>query len=136
MFGIGQQTDSAYAAVIPKFIKAILKGETVELHGTGHQSRDFTYVSDVVAANILAMKSKEVGTFNIASGETHNLLELIRLLEKITGKKLKTKYTPSRMGDILMSQASLSKAISLLDYEPKVDFKTGLIKMVEWMRKQ
>lgn len=135
VFGIGQQTDSAYAAVIPKFIKALLKGETVELHGTGHQARDFTYVSDVVAANILAMKSKETGTFNIACGESHNLLELIAELQRITGKKLKTKLLASRQGDILMSQASVLKANSLLGYKAKVDFKTGLIKMVEHMRK-
>lgn len=136
VFGIGQQTDSAYAAVIPKFIKALIKGQEVELHGTGHQARDFTYVSDVVAANVLAMKSKETGTFNVACGESHNLLDMISELQRITGKKLKTKLVASRQGDILMSQASILKAKSLLGYQPKVDFKTGLIKMVEWMRKQ
>lgn len=131
VFGPGQQTDSAYAAVIPKWIEALKKNEAVELYGNGHQARDFTYIDDVIQANILAMKTNETGIFNIARGQSHTLLELLSHLERIMKKKASVKLLPSKEGDIFKSCASKAKANSLLGYTPKVGFVEGLKRMVE-----
>ena len=134
MFGPKQNPDSAYSAVIPKFIKSFLRDEKPVIFGDGNQSRDFTFVDNVVSANLLAVKSeKGLGeVFNIAcEGET-SLNELIKLLKEISRKNIEPEYKETRVGDVVYSRADISKAKELLNYEPLVDIKEGLKKTFHW----
>ena len=134
VFGPKQNPDSAYSAVIPKFIKSFLRDEKPVIFGDGNQSRDFTFVDNVVSANLLAVKSeKGLGeVFNIAcEGET-SLNELIKLLKEISRKNIEPEYKETRVGDVVYSRADISKAKELLNYEPLVDIKEGLKKTFHW----
>jgi nucleoside-diphosphate-sugar epimerase len=134
VFGPNQDPASPYSAVIPKFIASFLKGETPVIYGDGNQSRDFTFVENVVSANLLAAQSeKGMGeVFNIACGSRTSLNELIALLQEMSGKKIQPEYRPARQGDVLHSLADIAKAADLLDYKPLVDIKTGLQKTYAW----
>ena len=136
VFGPRQDPESQYAAVVPKFITALLRGEPPTIFGDGEQSRDFTYVDNVVAANLLAAKASGVAgeVFNIACGERITINELARMLTEIIGVNIEPEYTPPRPGDVLHSLADISKAQKLLGYKIKVDFERGLQKTVEWYR--
>ena len=137
IFGPCQDPASEYAAVIPKFIKLMLKGESPTIYGDGEQTRDFTFVENAVNANLLACESDRVGSgevINVACGTRFSLNELVECLNDILGTKIKPKYAPPRPGDVLHSQADISKARELLGYEVKVDFKEGLRRTVEWYR--
>ncbi|MEJ5250304.1 MAG: SDR family oxidoreductase [Armatimonadota bacterium] len=136
VFGPRQNPDSQYAAVIPRFITAALKGEPLTVYGDGEQSRDFTYVENVVRANLLAMESPAaVGkVYNVACGGRYTLNELIRLLETILGRKLEVQYLPPRRGDVKHSMASIDAARSDLGYCAAVDFREGLRRTLEWYR--
>ena len=128
VFGPKQNPDSAYSAVIPKFIKAFLRDEKPVIFGNGNQSRDFTFVNNVVSANLLAVKSeKGLGeVFNIAcEGET-SLNELVVFLQEISGKKIEPEYKEARLGDVPHSKADISKAKEFLGYIPLFDIKKGL----------
>jgi UDP-glucose 4-epimerase len=136
VFGPGQDPASEYAAVIPKFIWWALGGEPIEVHGDGRQSRDFTYIDNVVAANLLAARVPSLGgeVFNVGGGESKSLLEIITRLEKIVGRSLERRHTPSRPGDIRDSLADISKAERRLGYTPLVDFNDGFARTVEYSR--
>ena len=137
VFGPRQSLESQYAVVIPKFIDCIMKDVPPPIHGDGLQSRDFTHVSNVVDANLLSAIKKEAAgeSFNVAIGETYNLLELVEDINKILGKNIKPTFTPPRQGDVRYTWADISKAKKLLGFAPKVSFFDGLKKTVEWYQK-
>jgi UDP-glucose 4-epimerase len=134
VFGPRQNPESQYAAVIPKFITALLKGKSPDIYGDGEQSRDFTYISDVVKANLLAARGSGAAgeVFNIARGTKINLNELLNLLKKITGSKAEAAYAASRPGDVKHSLAAIEKAQSILGYRPEVSLEAGLRQTVAW----
>lgn len=138
VFGPRQDPESEYAAVIPRFIKSALTDDSFEVHGDGLQSRDFTYVDDVVEANLLVAKSKnnngsKGGIFNVARGESHSLLDLINILEKILKKRLRYVHTPARLGDVRQTSADISRLKTAFGYEPNVSFDAGLEKTVQYL---
>ncbi|MDW8322189.1 MAG: SDR family oxidoreductase [Armatimonadota bacterium] len=134
VFGPRQNPYSQYAAVIPRFITAALRGEPLTVFGGGEQSRDFTYIDNVVHANLLAMESPQaVGkVYNVACGERYTLNELIRHLEEIFGRKLEVQYLPPRAGDVRHSEASIVEAGRDLGYRVLVSFEEGLRRTVRW----
>jgi len=134
VFGPRQNPHSQYAAVIPKFVTAALKGEPLTVYGDGEQSRDFTYIENVVQANLLAMQSEAaVGkVYNVACGGRYTLNELIRQLRKVMDKHLEVQYLPPRAGDVRHSMASIEAAQHDLGYRVLVDFEEGLRRTVEW----
>lgn len=137
VFGPKQSLESEYAIVIPKFITAMLKDEQPPVHGDGLQSRDFTYIDNVVEANLIAatVKRPVAGeVFNIALGKSHNLLELIEILNGLLKKGLKPQFTPPRPGDVKHTLADVTKMKKLLGFEPKVDFVEGLKRTIEYFR--
>jgi len=138
VFGPNQDPTSQYAAVIPKFVTAMLRGDQPVIYGDGLQSRDFTYVTNVVQANILAAKAEGVigEVFNIACGKRHNLLKLIEVINRILGTSLMPIHTASRPGDVRHSQADISKAEGMLGYKVEVGFEEGLRRTIEWYRSQ
>jgi UDP-glucose 4-epimerase len=136
VFGPRQDPASQYAAVIPRFILWALRGEPLEIHGDGLQSRDFTYVDNVVEANLLAARAPGVAgeMFNVGCGSHVTLLEIIRLLEGILGRPLKRVHAPRRPGDVPHTQADIGKAKRFLGYAPLIEFEEGLRRTVEFFR--
>ena len=136
VFGPRQSLESEYAVVIPKFITCILKDEQPPVDGDGKQSRDFTYVDNVVEANLAAAVREGVSgeAFNVACGKGYDLLELVRILNEIIGKEIKPKFMPPRPGDVKHTLADVTKMKKLLKLDPKVDFVSGLKKTVEYFR--
>jgi len=138
IFGPRQDPSSQYAAVIPNFIKRMLKGETPTIFGDGEQSRDFTYVSNVVEANILASKTEGASgeVFNIACGERTTVNSLASYLNKILKTEISPSYDEPRPGDVRHSFADISKARKMLKYEPLVPFGKGLEETIRWYRER
>jgi len=136
VFGPRQDPTSHYAAVIPIFITALLQGQPVTVHGDGLQSRDFTYVSNNVEANLLAATAPDVsgGIFNIACGKRYTLLELLDVLANIIEVKVEKVHTEPRPGDVRHSLASISQAEAQLGYQMSLDFEEGLRRTVAWYR--
>lgn len=136
VFGPKQAIDDEYAVVIPKFISCFLKGEPPPIHGNGKQSRDFTFVENVVWANILATEALKINfeVINVANGKDYSILDLVDLLNRITGKNISPVFTPPRLGDVFRTLADISKAKKILKYKPKFDFKQGLRRTVEWFQ--
>jgi nucleoside-diphosphate-sugar epimerase len=136
VFGPRQDPRSMYAAVIPNFISAMLAGESPIIFGDGEQSRDFTYVDNVIDANLLAMNAGSVAgrVYNVACGESATLNELVASLSEIMGTRTKPVYRPSRSGDVKHSLADISRARADLGYEPTVSFREGLERTVEAIR--
>jgi len=136
VFGPRQDPKSEYAAVIPRFILWGLSRRPLEIHGDGTQSRDFTYIDNVVEANILAAKAPAVPgeVFNVGCGRRVSLLEIVAKLEAIVGRRLERRHTPSRAGDVPHTLADVSKAKRLLGYAPLVDFDEGFRRTVEHFR--
>ncbi|HJU63862.1 MAG TPA: SDR family oxidoreductase [Candidatus Binatia bacterium] len=136
VFGPDQDPHSEYSAVIPKFINKLLAREPLTVYGDGEQSRDFTYVENVVQANVLALRAIAApgNVCNVGCGEKVTLNELIRLLEAILGIKAKVNYTAPRAGDVRHSLADLGLARRILGYEPKVMVKEGLKRTAETFR--
>lgn len=134
VFGPRQDPRSQYAAVIPNFISAFLEERPPTVYGDGHQSRDFTYVENVVAANLLAMDaSVDAGTvLNAACGERISLLDLLAGLRDLSGSRLDAHHEPARPGDVMHSQADISRARELLAYQPVVEFHEGLARTFEY----
>lgn len=134
VFGPRQDPLSAYAAVIPKFIVAMLDDQPPLVEGDGLQSRDFTYVDNVVRGNFLACHTPDIAgeTFNIACGGRINLLDMIDSLNRIMGKNIKPVFTEPRPGDVKHSRASIEKARRMLGYEPLVSFDEGLARTLAW----
>jgi UDP-N-acetylglucosamine 4-epimerase len=138
VFGPRQDPDGTYAAVIPLFIKALLKGNPVYINGDGDQSRDFTFIDNVIQANIKAMFTKDNlainQVYNVACGERTSLNNLVDLLDGIDSKPLKKIYRDVRVGDVKHSQASINKAKEFLGYVPRFNFKEGLIKTYNYYK--
>jgi UDP-glucose 4-epimerase len=131
VFGPRQDPNSQYAAVIPKFITAILTNARPTIYGDGQQSRDFTYVKNVVEANLLACESDASGTFNIACGRSVTINELVTLINEIAGTAIEPKYVASRPGDVKHSLADITKARSF-GYSPSDSFKDELAETIRW----
>lgn len=136
VFGPRQDPKSPYSAVIPLFISAMLAGRRPVVYGDGLQSRDFTYVEDVVYGNLLAADAKGVAgrTINVATGRSINLLELIRLLNKMLGLEVVPIHEAPRPGDVRESTADITLARNLLGYAPRVDFEEGLRRSIGYYR--
>jgi nucleoside-diphosphate-sugar epimerase len=136
VFGPRQSIDDEYAVVIPKFISLMLKDMQPPIHGDGKQSRDFSYIDNVVLANLLAASAEDTkcDVFNVANNKDHTILELVKILNKIMGKSIKPVFTPIRQGDVYRTFADISRAKKFLGYRPKVDFETGLKYTVEWFK--
>jgi nucleoside-diphosphate-sugar epimerase len=128
VFGPRQDPESTYSAVIPRFMEQAYRGEPLELHWDGKQQRDFTHIDNVVQANLLAATTKTgVGdTYNIANGKTYSLLDLIRVIEKLCGRKLELNHHPKRAGDVRKTYADISRAKKYLGYKPSMNFENGL----------
>jgi nucleoside-diphosphate-sugar epimerase len=136
VFGPYQDPTSQYAAAIPAFVTAILKDEPPTIYGDGRQSRDFTYIDNVVEANILAARAAKTAgqVINIACGESVTVNQIIDMISEIVGKDVKAEYAPARAGDVKHSQADISLAREVIEYEPKVAFADGLATAIEWYR--
>jgi len=137
VFGPNQDPTSQYAAAIPAFVTSILKNKPPTIYGDGQQSRDFTYIDNVVDANLLAAAVKKTNgeVVNIACGKSVTVNEIIDMINKITGKKVKPIYTDPRPGDVKHSLADISVAKKLLGYKPKIDFEHGLELAIDWYHK-
>jgi nucleoside-diphosphate-sugar epimerase len=133
VFGPRQDPNSEYSAVIPKFVAKLAAGEAPIIFGDGEQSRDFTYVENVVAANLLAMEAPVSAgrVYNVACGERFSLNQLFGELREIMGSSVEAEYGPARAGDVKHSMADISRARGDLGYEPLVDFREGLERTVE-----
>lgn len=137
VFGRRQDPDGAYAAVIPKFIKMLLHDEVPTINGDGKQSRDFTYIDNVIEANLKAcLASSEVAgnIFNVAYGGREYLIDIYYDLCKALGKNVEPNFGPDRAGDIKHSNADISKAKKLLGYDPDYDFEKGIALAIDWYK--
>ncbi len=134
VFGPRQDPQSEYAAVVPRFATALLRGERPIIYGDGEQSRDFTYVSNVVAANLAALHAGAAAgeVINIAGGERTTVNRLVTMLAELAKTTAEPVYEPARPGDVAHSLADISKARKLLRYEPKVGVQEGLARVIAW----
>lgn len=137
VFGRRQDPNGAYAAVIPKFIKQLMNGEVPIINGDGKQSRDFTYIENVIEANLkacLAPHEAAGQAFNVAFGGREYLIDIYHALTHALGKDVEPHFGPDRKGDIKHSNADISKAKKMLGYDPEYDFKRGLGEAIEWYK--
>ncbi len=134
VFGPRQNPESKYSAVIPRFLAQALAGEPLEVHGDGEQSRDFTYIDNVVEGNLRAMAAPGVSgeVFNIACGTRHSLIAIADAIADFLGRQLPRAHTGPRAGDVRHTLADITKAERLLGYRPKVDFATGMRRTSEY----
>jgi UDP-glucose 4-epimerase len=138
IFGPGQDPASEYAAVVPRFVTAVLRGEPPVVHGTGETSRDFTYIENVIEANLLAATVPGVSglTCNIGCGGRYTLLELLALIGRAVGREPRPQFGPPRAGDVPHSQADISLAAERLGYRVVVPFDEGIARTVAWFADQ
>jgi UDP-glucose 4-epimerase len=138
VFGPRQDPSSPYSGVLSRFITAMLAGGQPTVFGDGEQSRDFTYISNVVDATLRAMETPGVSglVFNVGTGGRFTLNHTLALLSRISGRPVNAKYDPPRPGDIRDSQADISLARQMLGYIPTVDLEQGLRRTWEWYRSQ
>lgn len=139
VFGKRQDPNGAYAAVIPKFIKQLMNGERPTINGDGKQSRDFTYIENVIEANLKACKAplEAAGeAFNIAYGGREYLIDVYYALCKSLGKNVEPIFGPERKGDIRHSNADISKAKEMIGYDPEWSFENGIQAAIEWYREK
>ena len=137
VFGRRQDPNGAYAAVIPKFIRQLMNDEAPTINGDGKQSRDFTYIENVIEANLKACAavSEAAGqAYNIAYGGREYLIDIYDILAKSLGKEIEPQYGPDRKGDIKHSNADISKAREMLHYEPEWNFRDGIAESIKWYR--
>ena len=137
VFGRRQDPNGVYAAVIPKFIKHLLNNETPIINGDGTQSRDFTYIDNVIQANVkacLASSDFAGEAFNIAYGGRESLLDVLTILCEILEKEISPKFGPERPGDIKHSNADISKAREAFGYDPEYDFNSGINLAIDWYK--
>jgi UDP-glucose 4-epimerase len=136
VFGPLQDPTSQYAAAIPAFVTAILRNQPPTIYGDGEQSRDFTYVDNVVQANLLAARAKETHgeVVNIACGEAVTVNAIIGMINQLLGKNVKPIYAPARAGDVKHSLADITAAKKLIGFKPVVLFRAGLEKSIDWYR--
>lgn len=137
VFGPRQSLENQYAVVIPKFITCMLRDEKPPVHGDGKQTRDFTYISNVVRANIKAAAAPGIKceVFNIACGKAYSVLDIIKCVNKILKKNIEPEFAPKRPGDVRHTLADITKAGKLIDFKPEIGFEEGLKKAVEYFRK-
>jgi len=137
VFGPRQSLENEYAVVIPKFITCILKGEAPPIHGDGKQTRDFTYVANVVQANIKSATTPGIKceVFNIACAKAYSVLDIVKYVNKILGKNILPKFGPIRAGDALHTLADISRAKKLIGFKPEIGFEEGLKKTIEYFSK-
>jgi nucleoside-diphosphate-sugar epimerase len=138
VFGPRQDPNSLYAAVLPRFIEALLAKKPPVIYGDGMQSRDFTYIENVVQANLLALDAVGVGgeTFNIACGESINLKAVLQYLAEFSNQVVEPEYQAPRAGDVKHSLADISKAERMLGYRPVIPFREGLKRTFEFLRQR
>ncbi len=137
VFGRRQDPEGMYAAVIPKFIKQLMDGQVPTIHGDGRQSRDFTYIDNVIEANLKAcLASSEAAgeAYNIGAGGREYLIDVYHELCKALGKEVEPEFGPSRPGDIRDSNADISKAREMLGYDPEYDFARGINLAIDWYK--
>jgi UDP-glucose 4-epimerase len=136
VFGPYQDPASQYAAAIPAFVTKIIKNKPPTVYGDGEQSRDFTYIDNVVHANLSAARAAKLSgeVVNIACGQRITVNEIIRLINKILGKSVQPKYEPSRPGDVKHSLASIELAKKVIGYKPVISFGDGLERAIAWYR--
>lgn len=136
VFGPRQDPNGEYSAVIPKFVVAMLAGKRPTIFGDGLQSRDFTYVENIVRGNLAAADRSAAagGTFNVACGRQYNLLELIASINRVLGTKIEPVFQPARAGDVRDSLADITAARETLAYEPTIDFDEGLRRSIDYYR--
>ena len=138
VYGPRQNPKSEYAAVIPRFINAILNDERPVIYGSGEQTRDFTFVGDVIQANLLAMNAKGISheVFNTARGEAISINKLLEKINSLLGKNIEPVYTKPREGDIMHSLADISKAKERLGYKPEYNIEDGLRETIKYFREK
>lgn len=137
VFGRRQDPDGAYAAVIPKFIKLLINGEKCCINGDGKQSRDFTYIENVIEANLkacLATHEAAGQAYNIAFGGREFLIDIYYGLTKALNINIEPEFGPDRPGDIKHSNADISKAKKFLDYNPEWSFEEGIAAAIDWYK--
>ncbi len=136
VFGARQDPESPYAAVIPKFLFALMANQAPRVFGDGRQGRDFTYIKNVVAANLAACQAPEAPgrAFNVAGGASHDLLELLAILGRLLGVEPRPEFAPARTGDVRFSLADLTASREVLGYRVTVGFEQGLALLVEMAR--
>ncbi len=136
VYGPRQDPHSEYAAVIPRFVTRVLRGEPPIIYGDGEQTRDFTFVKDVVRANILAMESDATGVYNIASGRRISIRELASLIMRLTGRDPGVVFDEPRRGDVRHSLADISRAGAKMGYKPEYSLEQGLVEVIRWYSKE
>ncbi len=136
VFGPRQALDDEYAVVIPKFIHCLLHNQQPPIFGTGKQSRDFTYIDDVVSANILAATTPNLKheIFNVASSQDKSILELVKSLNKIMHKNIKPQFYPARAGDVFKTHASILQIKKKLQFNPQIDLEEGLRRTIFYFK--
>jgi nucleoside-diphosphate-sugar epimerase len=136
VFGPYQDPTSQYAAAIPAFVTSILRDQSPVVYGDGEQSRDFTFIDNVVEANLCAARAAQTAgqTINIACGERITVNEIIRLINQLVGKSVAARYVPSRAGDVKHSLADIQLAQKLIGFRPVVNFRQGLEIAIDWYR--
>jgi len=137
VFGPRQSLENQYAVVVPKFITCLLNDQNPPIYGDGNQERDFTYISNVVQANILALTKEAIEgeVFNVASGNPQSVNNLLKALKEITAKDIDPVFLDKRPGDVEKTHADIGKTKSLLGWDPKIDFYEGLELTAEWFSK-
>ena len=137
VFGPRQASHSPYSGAISRFVETALRGGRPVVYGDGEQSRDFTYVDNVVEANLLACFAQDATgmVFNVGTGQRHSLNDLLSALSAIVGWPLQPEYAKARLGEVRHSQAGIEKARRLLRFEPNVGFQAGLERTVDWFRR-
>jgi UDP-glucose 4-epimerase len=136
VYGPKQDPGSQYSGVISKFLAAALNGTPLNLYGDGTQTRDFVFVGDVARANVAALTSEAKGVFNIGTGSSVTLIELIKIIEDILGQKLDVQELPSRMGDIQKSEMSSSLMRNTLGISKTVSLRSGLLQLIEYIKQR
>jgi UDP-glucose 4-epimerase len=136
VFGPRQDPHSPYSAVIPLFITKLLAGERPIVYGDGQQTRDFTFVENIVQANLLAADASHIAgrSFNVANGRSTSLLELLRALGRLLRVEVDPQFEPARVGEVRHSEADISQAMQFLGYQPQVDFESGLARSIDYYR--
>lgn len=138
VFGPRQSLENKYAVVVPKFIVSLLKENSPPIYGDGQQERDFTYIDNVVDANILSLSKDSLDgeVFNIAGGKPYSVNQLFKIIQELTAKNIKPEYLELRPGDVRKTYADITKARKELGWQPKINFKQGLEKTVTWFAKK